>query len=141
MDAPKKVILHCAATPDYRLGDARYDRFGASDIAEWHLERGFKQIGYHHVIRRSGVLEAGRPETIQGAHCEGHNGDSLGVCYVGTKHPTLSQWRSILGLARAIKARHGLGPDAWFGHYEFNPGKICPGVPMERVREWLTKWL
>ena len=45
--------------------------------------RGWRDIGYHNVIRRSGVLEAGRPIVEAGAHVKGHNKNSIGVCLVG----------------------------------------------------------
>lgn len=72
----KTIILHCSATPQGR-------DVSAADIKRWHVMRGFRTIGYHYVIRLDGTVEVGRPEALIGAHCAGHNADSIGVCYVG----------------------------------------------------------
>ena len=71
-----EIIVHCTATPagkDYTV----------DDIRRWHLQRGFSDIGYHYVIYRDGTVHEGRSVDIAGAHCEGHNTHSIGVCYVG----------------------------------------------------------
>ena len=63
---------------------------GSKEIRKWHLDRGWKDIGYNLVIRRNGALEAGRDldhdgdwleET--GAHAMGFNKNSIGICLVG----------------------------------------------------------
>lgn len=72
----KEIIVHCTAT-------ARGKEFTASDITRWHWKRGFRDIGYHYVVRLDGTVEEGRPLKMVGAHCLGHNAWSIGVCYVG----------------------------------------------------------
>ena len=47
------IVIHCAATRPHM-------DVGAKEIREWHKERGFEDIGYHYVIRRTGVVEIGR---------------------------------------------------------------------------------
>lgn len=49
----------------------------------WHRERGFDSIGYHYIIYLDGSIRFGRPVEQAGAHCKGHNANSIGVCYVG----------------------------------------------------------
>ena len=71
-----EIIIHCADTPEGR-------KTTVADLEKWHKERGFKTIGYHYVILLDGKVEAGRPIEQMGAHCEGHNANSIGVCYVG----------------------------------------------------------
>lgn len=58
---------------------------GAAEIRNWHTSppRNWHDIGYHRVIRRSGVIEPGRPLEIPGAHALGYNKHSIGVCLVG----------------------------------------------------------
>jgi N-acetylmuramoyl-L-alanine amidase len=72
----KGIIVHCSAT---REGIA----FDGTDILKWHLERGFSTIGYHYIILLDGTVEKGRPEERIGAHCRGHNYNTLGICYIG----------------------------------------------------------
>ena len=71
-----KIIIHCSATPEGR-------EVNAETIDRWHRERGFSMIGYHYVIGLNGQIEEGRPEKMVGAHCKGHNGESIGICYIG----------------------------------------------------------
>jgi len=137
----KRVILHCSATPDYPSESSRFDLFGVADIDVWHKQRGWSGVGYHYVIRRSGILENGRPIGKAGAHVQGENANSLGVCYIGSKTPTDAQVRTLLQLSRDICLAHGLGADDWYGHYEFNTGKTCPGFPMNLFRETLRYFL
>lgn len=71
------LVVHCSATPpDMDIG--------AAEIRRWHVENnGWRDIGYHFVIRRSGALEAGRAIDDVGAHVAGVNDRSIGVCLVG----------------------------------------------------------
>lgn len=71
-----KIILHCTATSEGR-------DFSVEQIRQWHLARGFSDIGYHYLVGRDGTIYAGRPESVVGAHCTGQNTCSIGVCYVG----------------------------------------------------------
>ena len=52
-------------------------------INGWHLDRGWSGIGYHYVVKRDGVVERGRPRIMMGAHDEGENACSIGICVVG----------------------------------------------------------
>jgi len=131
---PKKVILHCADTPDALKGDKYFDLFGRDDIDDWHRERGFNGIGYHFVVRRTGVVEVGRDIKVIGAHTYGENKDSIGVCYIGKAHPSLDQLESIINMYVLFKRQYGFDHTKWFGHYEFNPGKTCPGIDMVMLR-------
>ncbi len=71
-----QIILHCSAThPGMDIGVA--------EIRKWHMDKGWRDVGYHYVIRRSGLVENGRPLSEQGAHCEGQNANSIGICIVG----------------------------------------------------------
>lgn len=72
----KRIVLHCSATPpDMDIG--------AGEIDRWHRKKGWWGIGYHFVIRRDGAVEKGRPCSRFGAHAQGYNQDSIGVCLVG----------------------------------------------------------
>jgi N-acetylmuramoyl-L-alanine amidase len=71
-----RVILHSTATPEGR-------NVTVDEIRQWHLDRGWADIGYHFVIYRNGQIKLGRPIAEQGAHTLGHNEDSIGVVYVG----------------------------------------------------------
>ena len=72
----KKIIIHCSATREGQ--DISVDT-----IRDWHLKRGWADIGYHYVIDLNGVVHAGRPIEKTGAHTKGHNTGSIGICYIG----------------------------------------------------------
>lgn len=71
------LVVHCTAT-------APHVDVGVKEVREWHIkQRGFKDIGYHYLIRRDGTVEMGRPTWAIGSHVEGHNWEAVGVCLVG----------------------------------------------------------
>lgn len=71
-----EIIIHCSATPEGK-------DYTVEDINQWHKARGFKCIGYHYVIYRDGSIHNGRPIEQVGAHCQKHNANSIGICYIG----------------------------------------------------------
>lgn len=129
---PTRVILHCSDTPD------KGDRFDIDDVRRWHIEeRGFSDVGYHWFIKRDGLLQSGRPPDQMGAHCKGENDDSIGICYSGTAKPTGQQVKTLLALYAHLWKTHGIDWRNWFGHYEFNQYKSCPGISMVVFRNLL----
>lgn len=130
------IVIHCSATsPSLDIG--------AKEITQWHKAKGWKTIGYHDVIRRSGVIEKGRAYDEPGAHVQGYNYRSVGVCLVGgvdadgnPEHNfTLHQMNALYGLVRSLLDRF---PGAIVqGHRDF-PGvdKACPSFD---VAAWLRE--
>lgn len=126
-----RVIIHSSATRPHI-------DVGAAEIRAWHTNptseggRGWSDIGYHFVIRRSGAIEPGRPVYRPGAHTKGHNADSIGVCIVGgLSHDgepapcyTLRQVHSLRALIQT--ARHMLpGIEVIEGHRAY-AATDCP---------------
>ena len=120
----KKLIIHCSESPNGRPDTAE-------DIHLWHIQRGWSGIGYHYVICVDGAIQSGRPEYWEGAHCSGHNQDSLGICLIGTDEFSEAQWLALKHVITGIKSRY---PDITIhGHREFS-SKLCPGFD---VKAWL----
>ena len=121
----KELIVHCSATPEGK-------DYSVDTIRQWHLQRGFSDIGYHYVIYRDGSIHTGRDESIIGAHCTGHNANSIGICYIGGcasdgKTPkdtrTAQQKQSLVKLLKELKTKY---PQASIhGHRDFS-SKACP---------------
>ena len=123
----KYLVVHCSATPEGRAHTAK-------DIDTWHRQRGFNEIGYNYVILLDGTVELGRDVDKIPAHVEGHNIDSIGICYIGgidknTLEPkdtrTPAQKEALVKLLKELKE---LYPNAVIqGHRDF-PGvaKACP---------------
>ena len=121
----KEIILHCSATAEGR-------DYTVEDIDRWHKARGWRGIGYHYVIYRDGSVHPGRPVEQIGAHCTGHNANSIGICYIGglaadNKTPkdtrTPAQIQALRELVVELKKKY---PGARVhGHNEF-AAKACP---------------
>lgn len=129
-DKTNFIVVHCSDTPE------KLD-VGVNDIRKWHKDRGWKDIGYHYVIRRNGLIEAGRNYDVVGAHVSGFNKNSIGICLVGReKNYSEEQWKS---LARALKSltQYYKGAIA-LGHCDLDPVKKrnCPGFD---VKSWWAR--
>ena len=131
----KQIIIHCSCTPAGR-------NIGATTIRGWHKEKGFNDIGYHYVIRLDGTIEEGRPIEQIGAHCQGHNRNSIGICYIGgtekdCKTPkdtrTKEQCKALEELLKKLRKQF---PNVTIhGHSEF-ANKACPSFD---VKQWLKE--
>lgn len=125
------IIIHCSATPEGRslsFEECRRDHI---------MHRHFRDIGYHFYITRDGTVHDGRPIEKVGAHCEGHNSHSIGICYEGgldangkpADTRTEAQRKALKSL---IERMHRLFPKALIvGHHDLNPRKACPCFKVE----------
>ena len=76
------VVIHCTATrPEWWADRSAEEK--VREVRDWHLKRGFNNVGYHWLIDRDGTVVAGRPEEKTGAHVKGHNTGSIGVSLFG----------------------------------------------------------
>lgn len=125
--AVKYLVVHCSATPP----KMRVDR---DMIDRWHRERGWLGIGYHFVITRDGVVQKGRELDAVGAHVEGHNHESIGICLAGGVDTSLpakpeanftgDQYHALAMLLSTLLQQF---PKAQIvGHRDLNPNKACP---------------
>lgn len=130
------IAVHCSATRPSQNVDV-------ADIRKWHKGKGWEDIGYHWVITRKGSIQRGRPENRVGAHVEGFNAVSIGVCLVGgvseddfTKPENNFTPEQFAALARLLGVLKKKYPNAVIqGHRDFpNVAKACPSF---NVKEWL----
>lgn len=147
------IVIHCSATrPQANVG--------RDIIREWHLAKGWADIGYALVIRRNGLLEFGRHFDDIGAHVAGWNGSTVGLVLVGGLYGdgseanddfeglyTVEQGNALRNALHFLTAAY---PDALIvGHRDLSPdlnhdGKItrnewlktCPGFD---VRGWCKR--
>jgi len=131
------IVVHYSATfADQNLT--------VKDIDKMHRDRGWKMVGYHWVIRRDGVVEQGRPESMVGAHVGGQNTGKIGICCIGgldratgpnkgVDNRTPEQIESLIKLIRECLKRY---PGAKVvGHRDLAPTQ-CPGFD---VQAWWAK--
>lgn len=119
------IVLHCSATESTQDIDA-------SVIRKWHMAKGWKDIGYHYVIRLDGSLEMGRPLDVVGSHVQGHNATTIGIVYVGglvkgkpADTMTMRQHHTFLQLVEALRMVLGAKIPV-HGHNEYTNKKACP---------------
>lgn len=170
------IIIHCSDSPNGRTlftgkpGDANFVT-PVQEIDRWHAQRGFKRqpqwrakqnpdlasIGYHFVIYTRGAVATGRHVDEVGAHCQGYNATSIGICLIGCDKFTRAQWDSLrdwlCGLAKSLEQQKPNPPERFnnptpaearaifaqlgvrvLGHRQLNPDKTCPNF---NVYTWL----
>jgi len=115
------IVVHCSATAN---GDALFSgtagqpdfKTAADRIDEMHQARGFKRnpgaaarfnprlksIGYHFVIACNGAVFTGRSLIEVGAHVQGRNSDTVGICMTGTNAFTVQQFHALESLLRQL---------------------------------------
>ena len=128
-----KIIIHHTAS---KWGNA-------VNIDEWHRQEphAFDMIGYHYVLLNGytdnstdydpiadGLIETGRPVAIAGAHCQGHNNNSIGVALVGLSGQfTDSQYRMLTNLLKDLTGRYKDAKIVF--HSDLDKKKPeCPGI-------------
>lgn len=123
------IIIHCSATkPGVDIGALEIRRYHTSPKP---LGPGYKDIGYHYIIRLDGSIELGRSVSKAGAHCIGFNAHSVGICYVGglDQSGEYADTRTRAQKAALIKLIYNLIQmyhcDV-HGHHDYNKTKPCP---------------
>lgn len=137
----EEIVVHCAATvPDWMAGRPLLEQ--VAEIRRWHVQgNGWRDIGYHWIIGRDGLILPGRPETQIGAHVVERNQGSIGICLIGgheaaasdsfERHFTPAQAVTLRQQIAAISGRTRIRRVS--GHNEY-AAKGCPGF---FVPDWL----
>lgn len=136
MFKPTHIIIHHSASPMLTTLP--------SHIRNWHLDRGFREVGYHCMIDHKGVVHKGRNESEQGAHNKhgGFNRISLGICVIGNferENPT----------PQALSALH-VQVDTWMKRYDIpienvlthkmtGANTLCPGTTLQEAFEQMLE--
>jgi N-acetyl-anhydromuramyl-L-alanine amidase AmpD len=126
-----------AATDYIALHHAAAKTCTAAQVDDWHKSNGWSGIGYHFFVRKDGSIYRGRPLDSIGAHVQGMNNRSIGICAEGNydieKDMPAAQKNAIKALLRYLK---GIYPAAKIvGHREIGesdcPGKYYPIFEMK----------
>ena len=125
------IVVHCAATkPSMDIG--------ADTIRDWHVNgNGWRDIGYHLVIKRNGDVEKGRDINDSGAHAAGYNSKSIGLCLVGgmaednsaEDNFTAQQWTSLLATVKELEVDY---PSAKVIRHNEISEKECPSFDVQK---------
>ena len=149
-----ELVIHCAATrPDFWDGKSIEDQ--VREIDHWHRNRSdpFRKFGYHGFMTRDGewMMHNGtswgpRAFAEIGAHVEGHNARSIGICIAGghgsaatdrfganfTPAQDAALRTKVVEILDTVQSITKVS-----GHNEYS-SKSCPGFD---VMEWLAGWL
>ena len=113
--------------------------------------RKWDDIGYHYLIgntrpfTRNGKIYTGRNEEYEGAHTQGHNKNSLGICLIGNfdkNQPSEKQLQALYKLIKEKMQQYNIPPENIKGHNEFSGvKKSCPGktINMDEIRKIISK--
>jgi N-acetylmuramoyl-L-alanine amidase len=143
------LIVHCT--------DSLWGNVDA--VRRWHIEKGWKDIGYHFVILNGrltkfldsreldGDIQTGRfldgdgflEDNEVGAHALGYNSRSIGVALIGVDKFTEAQFASLAGLCRLMGEQFKFPMNHVLGHCETpsgkKQGKTCPNFDMKKFRK------
>ena len=114
-----RFFIHCSAS-DVPAHDS------VEVVRQWHLARGFDDIGYHFFIHKDGRLSFGRDLEKMPASQKGHNYRTLSVCLHGFRVDKFTQ-AQFNTLQRLTLYTHKIyyGRVSFHGHQEVEP-KACP---------------
>lgn len=126
-------------------------------IKKWHIEEnGWSDIGYHRVIEFDGSVHMGREDSIVGAHAEGFNSKSIGICVTGdfdlekiTENDP--QFKTLVQALAVLCRRYSIPVENIIGHRDVylilgqKIAKTCPGKNLyrllPRIRELIRAYL
>lgn len=124
----KYIVVHCSATNNL-------EKYNWKTIDQMHRQKGWIAIGYHFVIKTDGTIEEGRPLDSIGAHAQGFNEESVGICLIGgidskgntVDNFTKAQKDSLLKLCDWLKFNvyKDVNPLV-LGHRDLGANKACP---------------
>lgn len=130
---PQCVTIHCTATENGKI-------VPIETIRQWHIDRGWKDIGYHIVIQPDGEVNRGRPLNEMGAHVEGHNLGNIGICLVGGDKFTRAQFDALRYQIDSLAMTYDIKPWDIRTHCQYDTaikqGKSCPNIEINRIVAW-----
>jgi len=127
----KRIFVHHSAS--------RRSKTTLEQIAQWHAERGFSEIGYHYVIQDGGIIRPARAIEKIGAHVKDHNADSIGICVCGnfmTEEPQPEQLNSLFTLITGLMNQYNIPAKSVHYHQEFGDTDCCGANLIPKVKEW-----
>ncbi len=125
-NATKYIVLH------HRAGDG-----STESIHSAHLANGWSGIGYHFYVRKDGSIYRGRPIATVGAHCQGYNGESVGVCFEGNYETESRMPKKQTEAGKCLVSYLlTLYPNAEVKRHKDFQGTLCPGkyFEFEKIR-------
>lgn len=132
------ILQNRSVTDFIAMHHAQASNCTVYDIDRWHKNNGWSGIGYHFFVRKNGEIYRGRPQNTVGAHVQGMNSRSIGICAEGdfTKE-TMSEIQKRAICELLVYLKNNFYPDAQIkGHGEIG-NSDCPGgnFPLADIKE------
>ncbi len=131
------IIIHHTATDR--------DKTTFQAVKDYHINKGWSDIGYNWLITADGVLHEGRPQNIIGAHTrdDGMNYKSLGIALTGNfekEQPTEKQLETLRGIINQVRDIYKIPAENVLGHKEVRgAATACPGTYLMTFIKTLRK--
>ncbi len=102
---------------------------GIYDIHNMHIKQnGWIGIGYHFYVRKDGSIYRGRPIEKMGAHAEGFNDSTIGVCFEGNfEKERMSDYQKEAGRFLIAHIRESYGKMLPIKRHSDLSATACPG--------------
>lgn len=130
-----RITIHCSDTPNGAP-------VSVEAIREYHMAKGWHDIGYHYVLQPTGELQQGRPLDEQGAHVAGANEGNLGICLVGRDKFTKQQFVMLENFVWSFCASHRIPLWEIYCHNQFPSaiaqGKTCPNISINKLSYFIA---
>jgi len=121
--AVKRVFIHCSASDHAHHDDI-------SVMRDWHIKRGWNDVGYHYFIQQDGTVQTGRPLEKAPSAQKGHNSGTIAICVHGHHSFTDAQYDALRALCGDINA--AIPGVTFHGHCEVS-AKSCPVFDYKQV--------
>lgn len=134
---PQRIIWHHSADD--------YQGKQLAKIDAYHKSRGFPRsnrgyyVGYHYLIERNGEVVQTRDDTEVGAHDQGENHNSIGICLAGNfnkQMPSEAQIKAAAQLIKHIRKQWDI-PITRIEPHRWDDNTDCPGLLLPD--NWLIK--
>jgi len=104
-------------------------------VRQWHLDKGWMDIGYHKYVEVSGKVREGRPLHMMGAHCRHHNAQSIGIAVAGDNTKAGEEWNGdqIDALRAQVAAFKLVWPEMRVCGHRDLVATQCPGLDIEEL--------
>mgnify|MGYP000938170395 CR=1 FL=1 len=105
----------------------------AAQVRRYHLQKGWRDVGYNFIIERDGKVVTGRSLLYPGAHCLASNMNyrSIGIALIGNlelHQPTPAQVLALQKLLKDLMQEHNILKQNILLHKQVPGAKtLCPG--------------
>ncbi len=135
MGGIRHITLHHEGSPNAPVlfADAKTTARRIELIRQFHLDRGWGDIGYHYIIDRAGRVWEARPLNLQGAHVKDHNSHNIGVMCLGNfniQTPSDAQLQTVARFTRSLRLKHRVAVRSIHTHRELG-ATSCPGNALQ----------